>query len=277
MKSSGCVKVGAASLCLGFVAVAGYSQSSVVELPKRDARQASPTKNPDSTFVSSTHSEFESPVTNSLDSSILAFEQVLSNATWGEIAGSATDKETVQTLIGTIENLGIPVILDESSDLKLETPIEFRASAAVGRMRLASALRLVLEMHNSDFRVTPDALIIYSIDEMAEHLDRVVYNVSALVPKTADGSNVELLQALARVIQNTVEPESWDMEGPSLEPFVRNGQSLVVIVNTYNNHREIRRLFKDVDGLSFAQLNELRSRPRGIRAFPNSAAFGPSP
>ena len=268
------ITIGVMSLCCGFVAIAGYCQSTVVELPNRADRVSRP----------ATLSEFESPVTNSIDPAVLAFEQVLSNATWGQVVGPAADEITVQSLLEKIENLGLPVILDESSDLKLETSVEFRSSAAIEKMRLDSALAIFVSTHASEFRVTPDALIIASEDEMAENMDRVVYNVSALVPKAADGPDDALTVPLIQLIQNTVEPQSWEEDGPSLRPILRNGQSLLVIVTTYRIHREIRRLFKDVDALSIAhfdainvQPSEIRNPPRQNRATLDGGQFSPSP
>ncbi len=268
------ISIGVMSLCCGFVAIAGYCQSTVVELPNRDDRVSRP----------ATLSEFESPVTNSIDPAILAFEQVLSNATWGQVVGPAAGEISVQALMEKIENLGVPVILDESSDLKPETEVEFRSSAVIQNMRLDSALAIFLATHASEYRVTPDALIIASVDEMAENMDRVVYNVSALVPKTAGGPDVEMTVPLIQLIQNTVEPQSWEEDGPSLRPIVRNGQSLLVIVNTYRIHRELRRLFRDVDALSIARFDainvkpgEIRNPPRENRATRDGGQFAPKP
>jgi hypothetical protein len=145
-----------------------------------------------------------------------------------------------------IEQLGFPVILDDSSDLKSESPVGFRDSAAVRNMPLDVALRAFLRQHNSVMHVTPHALMIYSVDEAAEELDRVVYNVSALLPSSSPDDAMEQLYGFIRVIQNSIEPESWEYEGPSAMPVVAGGQRLLVLVNTYDVHRQIRQFFGEM-------------------------------
>ncbi len=90
--------------------------------------------------------------------------------------------------------------------------------------------------------------------------------------------------AINRLIQNTVLPESWDMDSPSLVPIFRNSQSLLAIVNNYRIHREIRRLFKDVDAQSNShfdginvQPSEIRNPPRENRATLGGGQFAPAP
>lgn len=237
-------------LCLGLTGPIGWAQSSIVELPAREGTHSTAPTSRGPAIVSRSVAEFDSAVTNSVDPAILEFEQILMSATWGEVAGSTTEEFTAQALIEKIEGLGIAVILDDSSELKLETPISFRSSPAVADMRLDAALKHLMWNYNSDYQLTPSALVIRSVDEMAERLDRVVYNVTALAPTSGSVSDKEWLSSLISMIQNTVEPESWEYEGPSLVPIARNGQTLLVIVNTYGIHCEIRRLFRNVDTLS---------------------------
>jgi uncharacterized membrane protein YgcG len=76
---------------------------------------------------------------------------------------------------------GINIILDDSSDLKAETPVSFNVKG----VRLKSALKLMLRQHNSTYVVKDEVLQIMSVDQAAEELVTYVYNVGDLVaPRT---------------------------------------------------------------------------------------------
>jgi hypothetical protein len=73
---------------------------------------------------------------------------------------------------------GIEVFLDDSSDLKLETPISFE----LRNVRLSMALELLFGQHNSQFVVRDGILLIASNDKMAElNAEIRVYNCRDLV------------------------------------------------------------------------------------------------
>lgn len=188
-------------------------------------------------------------VSNSIPAEVLAIEQKLESLKWKDVVAAGAEIP-FSDLIAKIEASGIPVILDDSSDLKMDTPVTFLASAVVGEMRLVAALEYFLRENNSDFKVSPDALFIYSIDKMADRLERVVYNVSPLIDNQGQDIDFAQLTELIQLIQNAVEPTTWDMEGPSIRPLANGKQGLLTAVNTYAVHRQIRRLFDDLSALS---------------------------
>jgi len=188
-------------------------------------------------------------VTNSVSPGIISIERKLADAKWGDVA-PGEGEIPFSDLIANIERLGIPVVLDESSDLKPDSGVAYLTSKASKNLPLDDGLGILMRCHNSDYKVTSNAIHIFSVDQMAEELDRVVYNVSPLIDNQGSDIDIEQLNVLIRLIQDSVEPVSWEVEGPSIR-YVANGtQGLLVIVNTYDVHRKLRRLFEDMSAQS---------------------------
>ncbi len=79
------------------------------------------------------------------------------------------------------DNPGINVVLNDSSDLKAETPVTFNVQG----ITLRSALKLLLKQHNSTYVVKDEVLQILSVDEAAEEMVTYVYNIGDLIaPRT---------------------------------------------------------------------------------------------
>ncbi len=79
------------------------------------------------------------------------------------------------------DNQGINILLDESSDLKAETPVTFNVKG----IRLKAALRLMLKQHASTYVVKDEVLQILSEDEAANEMVTYVYNIGDLIaPRT---------------------------------------------------------------------------------------------
>jgi hypothetical protein len=266
-----------ALLISGFASQVLRAQSAAVDIPANVAPYR-----PVERLGMATRSEpglLESSISNSLDPIVIEFENRLTEATWSDVAGivdgsypnavarRANGKSAKESMSGTLlfgqlianleQLLGIPVILDNSSDLKEETEVDLPRSAAAGSIRLIDAFPLLLRRFDSDMRLTAHGIEIFSIDELAEHLDRVVYDVSPIVEDGDRESVEDALNELVRLIQNTVEPESWEVEGPAISNLVSGNQKLMVVVNNYNIHRQIRRLFCDFDRLA------IRANPSG--------------
>ncbi len=167
------------------------------------------------------------------------------------------------------EKYEVEFYLDQSSDLKLETPVTFNLRHA----RLSTALELLLLEHNSKYVVRDGIVLIGSVDQMAEMESEIrVYNCRDLVygDATALDTAVESINPsdegeadkeqepvksspkeaqLSQLIRSIVSPQSWEEVGQSVVVY----DGLMVVNNSAKVHRQIEELLTQLRKVGLEQ------------------------
>ena len=131
---------------------------------------------------------------------------------------------------------GIPIMLDKKAlsdeGLDPQTGVSF----SVKQVKLRSALNLMLHRHDLTYAVHDEVLEITTTAAAQERLETKVYEVTELV-----GNCGEKLESLVETITTCIAPENWTEVGGegSIRPLVLNGNSVLVISQTYAIHREL--------------------------------------
>lgn len=167
------------------------------------------------------------------------------------------------------ENPGFEIYLNDSSDLKAETPINF----ALRQVRLSMALELLLLPHNSKYVVRDGIVLIGSVDQMAAMESEIrVYNCRDLVcdHATALDTAVESLTPsdegetdkvqepvksspkeaqLSQLIRSIVSPQTWEEVGQSVVVY----DGLMVVNNSAKVHDQIEELLTQLRKVGMAR------------------------
>ncbi len=167
------------------------------------------------------------------------------------------------------EKYEVEFYLDQSSDLKLETPVTFN----LRRARLSTALELLLLEHNSKYVVRDGIVLIGSVDQMAEMESEIrVYNCRDLAygDATALDTAVESINPsdegeadkeqepvksspkeaqLSQLIRSIVSPQSWEEVGQSVVVY----DGLMVVNNSAKVHRQIEELLTQLRKVGLEQ------------------------
>ncbi len=117
-------------------------------------------------------------------------------------------------------------------------------TADINGISLESALNVVLRRLDLTWTIRDDVLLITTPEEAESNLTTRIYEAPDL--QLAGGDE------LIRVITKTIEPESWDtMGGPgAVEQVSPNGVDALVVRQTYENHRQIEKLFAELRGIA---------------------------
>jgi beta-lactamase regulating signal transducer with metallopeptidase domain len=130
--------------------------------------------------------------------------------------------------------------LQDNADIDQATPINMDAIPAV---RLSLALKLLLESLSTfadiDYVVEDGIVFIATIESLPTKFETSVYDISDLVSSAADAGDI------ARLVINTVEPESWENNGGGGTLTAYNDKKLIVY-QTQRIHKQIRSLLQDL-------------------------------
>ena len=150
---------------------------------------------------------------------------------------------TTSELIHELNELGLPVLLDQSAiddaldeDQKMQLPLPDSA--------LRTRLMAALAVYNATLVFCNECYAIISLDNQSDpkFLVTVTYDVTDL--------NVDPASFIHAII-TTVQNDSW-LENGGVGSIVRisiRGRRLLLITQTYNIHREIQSLLRNVDRL----------------------------
>ena len=166
------------------------------------------------------------------------WEEVLNQKSLSGFRGEMNAKELIERL----RKNGLPVVLDQSAkddSLTYDEPIELPVIDAPLRTRLLVSLR----EKNATITFRENHIDIISLDdcEDSSFMMAVVYDVTALNPN-----------ALGDIVY-AIAPDSWADTGMGLATFVSyrlSGRELLLITQTYQNHREIQKLFNSMAWLT---------------------------
>ena len=143
----------------------------------------------------------------------------------------------------------IEIQLDNTSmddvGLGTDTPITKKLSG----ISLRSALRLILRDVCLSFTVQDEVLFITTPETYAAHLTTRVYDVADLVVYYDDiFGRWEDYDLLIETITSALEPKAWDRnQGPgSISRGSFGTAKILVVSQTYEAHREITRLLKEI-------------------------------
>jgi hypothetical protein len=166
----------------------------------------------------------------------------------------ATLKEAVQKLQTMAD---INMLLDqrglEEEGLKLQTPVSLRLKD----VRLATALRVLLEPLNLAYMVKNEVLVITSRSRAEGELIVATYPVGDFL---RDGPPVhEELGRLCELIQSMVEPNSWSEVGGAASIKANPPTQSVVVRQTQPNQTRIRELLETMR--SFGDRAVTKDRP----------------
>lgn len=162
---------------------------------------------------------------------------------------------------------GMEIYLDDSSELKLQTPVSMRLKS----VRLSMALELLLRQYNSQYIVRDGLVLIASVDEMAELGPEIrVYNCRDLVGNdgqsmeygsdsiatpdedpTADAESKKApskSERLTALIKSVVSTTVWEEVGNSIVVF----DGLLVANCTPMVHQQIEQLLSELRKVSNA-------------------------
>ena len=134
---------------------------------------------------------------------------------------------------------GIEIVLDKRAlsdeGLDPETPITF----SLKKVKLRSALNLMLHDLDLTYTVHDEVLEITTISADQERLDTKVYAVTELV-----GTCPKKMESLVEVLTTCVASDSWAEVGGEgrIESLVLGDKSVLMISQTYKVHREIAAL-----------------------------------
>ncbi len=150
---------------------------------------------------------------------------------------------TVGELIRELNDLGLPVLLDQSAiddSLDEDQAIQIPLPDSSIRTRLIAALAA----YNATITFRDDCIAIVSLDNETDpkFLVTITYDLTDL-----NVDPVSFIQAVC----NTVYNDSWLENGGNgtiVRTYVR-GRRLVLIAQTYTIHREIQSLLRNVDRL----------------------------
>ena len=168
---------------------------------------------------------------------------------------------------------GFEIYLDDSSDLKADTPINFN----LRQVRLSMALELLLLPHNSKYVVRDGIVLIGEVGQMAEMESEIrVYNCRDLVHDhaTALDTAVEFLNysdmgeaegetdkaqepvksspkeaQLSQLIRSIVSPQTWEEVGQSVVVY----DGLMVVNNSAKVHDQIEELLTQLRRVGMQQ------------------------
>jgi beta-lactamase regulating signal transducer with metallopeptidase domain/tetratricopeptide (TPR) repeat protein len=128
--------------------------------------------------------------------------------------------------------------LSDNTGISQTTPINMDAIPAV---RLGTALKLLLKSVSGnavlDYAVEDGMIFIATIDSLPTRFETSVYDISDLVGSAADADDI------ARLVINTVEPDSWENKGGRGTLTTYNDKKLIVY-QTREIHKQIRDLLQ---------------------------------
>jgi hypothetical protein len=150
---------------------------------------------------------------------------------------------------------------DINGDVLVATPI---SGASIDEN-----LRIILGSYECQYMITREGnLVIVSHAYAVDHPIRVTYDVSNL-PQSPD--------EIMKILEATIEQDSWEPNGGTgvMEMMVTGGNSLLVISQTWSNHREIRQQLASISHMSANVIASPNRRPP-TPADPPAVASGQS-
>lgn len=145
------------------------------------------------------------------------------------------------------QKLGLPVSLDlralEEQAIATDTPVTLQLSGVSAR----TALERILESHGLAWSFGPELLSITTPEQAAENLMARVYNIAGLSTSLSAAPGIDdPCDAIARTLQATIAPPTWEEVGGTGEIVVYRGPDLTVLVilQTAKVHDQIESLLR---------------------------------
>ena len=168
---------------------------------------------------------------------------------------------TLGELIDQCRQLGLPITIDRSA---LED--EWEPNKSAGRIEdslpLYDMLENTLNRSNATLALYNQHLTVISLDDVDQQycLTQITYDVSSLVNDR---------ESFREMIVETIDPENWsDVAGNAeIRIHVANGRTLMIVSQSYKNHRQIRELLQ---GLARVQGSGQLARTNSQSAFTES-------
>jgi hypothetical protein len=144
----------------------------------------------------------------------------------------------------------LPIVIDRSSLDEIGISAEQEVTVNLRKITLRSALELILrQIHDLDYTIQNQVLLITTQEAEAEHLELRVYRVDDLLDpdRQLNGADSEeLYRQLIMVITRTLEQDSWQRNGTGEGHIQPLKPGMLIIAQTQRIHRKIMRLLADI-------------------------------
>ncbi len=142
----------------------------------------------------------------------------------------------------------IPIQIDSralrAADISEDTALTFSGK----RMKLQSALNLMLQAEGLAYMIKDEALLITTPQVVAQTFTPQVYDITSLLTKDENAEEPVTATTLAETISGVIAPGSWADAGGTagIKSLTLNGRSLLVISQTYDAQQQIFALLSDL-------------------------------
>ena len=152
--------------------------------------------------------------------------------------------EPLQTVIDHFRKKhGINILIDVAALKAVGIGTDEPITLTLSGVSLQSALNIILRWLDLTWTIRDEVLLVTTLDEAENMLLTRVYDVTDLVRyQERSGEGWVDYDTLVNVITATIEPDQWDTH-PQIESVSVRGAEALVISQTRQIHRQIRRLF----------------------------------